>query len=496
MGYQPEESTIAGYHKALNNKEISCEETVRYYLDRIEKYDKGKFPLNAIISVNKNALNEAKKLDEKISMGFIAEGLFGVPVLVKDNIETFDMPTTAGSKSLEGWQTHRDSFIVKKLRDSGAIILAKTNLHEFAIWGETVSSVLGQTYNPYDYTRTPGGSSGGTGAGLAADFAMAGLGTDTINSIRSPASACCLCGIRPTLGLVSRSGIVPYSLTQDTAGPLARTVEDAVRVLDVIAGYDQEDALTQAVEDKKAFKYCDFLQPDGLKGKKLGILRSFMGREIENQEVNRIMEDSFSIMRNNGALLVDIEEGFDSSFLVKEVSLHIHDLKADLEGYLESFGDKAPVRSIKEILKSKKHSPDILEQLKYADTLDINAGYYKNRILMKTKLREEINEIMDAYGLDAIIYPHQQQLVCKAGGSQKQRNGVIGSITGFPAIVVPAGFSEAGSDAPIGVPIGLEILGRAFDEGILIEIAYGFESVSKKRKPPILKEDVFASLPL
>ncbi len=487
MKHTYEEWTIAAYHQALNRKEMRCEDMVRYYIERIEMYDKGEKPLNSIICMNPDALREAKRLDALLAKGHAAKGLFGVPVLIKDNIETADMPTTAGSKSLEGFFSGRDSFIVKKLRDANAIIFAKTNLHEFAIWGETISSVLGQSYNPYDYTRTPGGSSGGTGAALAANFGMVGLGTDTINSIRSPASACCLCGIRPSIGLVSRSGIVPYSLTQDTAGPLARTVSDAVKVLDVIAGYDPEDESTKEVGKDRQIVYENYLSPDGLLGKRLGVLRSFMGKSEEHDEVNRVMENCFKILHSAGAALVDIEEEFDCADLVEHVSLHLHDLKADLERYLGSFGDRIPVHTIAEIMESGKYSPDIHENLQNALALAKKPEDYKKRMQLREELREKITEIMDYYGLDAIIYPHQQQLVCKAGQSQKQRNGVIASVTGFPAVVVPAGFSKADADAVSGVPIGLEILGRAFDEGILIEIAYGFECVSKIRREPVLE---------
>lgn len=487
MAFDFFETTINSFHNALRSGETTCEALTSYYLDRINKYDKENANLNAVILVNPKALQEARKKDEEFRTNGITGKLFGVPILLKDNVETSDMPTTAGSKSLENWETFRDAFIVKRLREAGAIIIAKTNLHEFAVWGETVSSVLGQTYNPYDHTRTPGGSSGGTGAGLAANFGLAGIGTDTINSIRSPSSANSLCGIRPTMGLVSRTGIVPYSLTQDTAGPLARTLTDAVKVLDVIAGYDKEDALTEASNGKIPDTYEKYLNKDGLKGRRIGVLKSFMGNGLEHKSVNACMENCFRIFRENGAELIEIEETIDSTHLVKDISVHIHDLKAHLGKYLSSFGDKAPVHSIDEILAGGKYSPDIEENLKQANLLDINAPYYKERLELRKDLQKQVLELMDKYDVSAFIYPHQQRLVCKTGASQRQRNGALGSVTGYPSVVVPGGFSEKTAEAPIGVPVGLEILGRPFDEGTLIEIGFGFECASSLRRPPVLE---------
>ena len=226
------ETTISKVHQAMLNGELTVRQLIDYYLGRIEAYEKD---LNSIILVNPNAQEEADLLDRKLQeTGKLSGPLHGIPVMLKDNVDTCDMETTAGSKALDGYIPPKDAFITKKLRESGSIILAKTNLHEFAIWGETISSILGQSVNPYDLSRTPGGSSGGTGSAIAANIGIIGIGTDTINSIRSPASACSLVGIRPTIGLVSRAGIVPYSLTQDTSGPICRTVEDAVRTLDII----------------------------------------------------------------------------------------------------------------------------------------------------------------------------------------------------------------------------------------------------------------------
>ena len=257
------ETTISKVHQAYLDGSLTAVELMKFYLQRIEAYDKKGPAINSIICVNPNILEEAAAADAYLKEHHALKGpLHGIPVMLKDNFNTSDMPTTAGSIALNGWVPTENAFVTEKLKQAGACILAKTNLHEFAIWGETISSILGQTVNPYDLTRTPGGSSGGTGASIAANIGIIGMGTDTINSVRSPASANSLVGIRPTIGLVSRAGIIPYSLTQDTAGPICRTVEDAVRTLDVIVGYDEKDAETAWSVGQKRDSYIDHLQKD------------------------------------------------------------------------------------------------------------------------------------------------------------------------------------------------------------------------------------------
>lgn len=485
MGSLPaiDEITISAFHAALAAGTLTCEQLVEQYLRRIALYDKQEQGINAIIAVNPNALEQARRLDRRYRESGLTGPLHGVPVLLKDNCETEEMPTTAGSKSLAGWQTGRDAFITKRLREAGAIILAKTNLHEFAVWGESVSSILGQSYNPYDHTRTPGGSSGGTGAGVAANFGLIGIGTDTINSIRSPSSACSLCGIRPTIGLVSRMGIVPYSLTQDTAGPIARTVADAARVLSVIAGMDPQDPETAACPAQK--DYTAGLKADALRGKRIGVLKSFFGKAEENRPVNDTLAQALPLFEKAGAELVSLDEQIDSAGLVSEISVHLYELKTHLGDYLQSFGERAPVHSIDEILASGLYTPDIHENLLTANRLGVGAEGYEERLEKREALREKAIRLLEDNRLDAIVYPHQQQLVCKTGASQQQRNGALASVTGFPAVVVPGGFTPPDADAPIGVPVGLEIFGRPFDEGGLIQIAYAFEQVSHLRRPPV-----------
>jgi Asp-tRNA(Asn)/Glu-tRNA(Gln) amidotransferase A subunit family amidase len=303
-----------------------------------------------------------------------------------------------------------------------------------------------------------------------------------------------LCGIRPTAGLVSGSGIVPYSHTQDTAGPITRTIEDAVRVLDVIAnrnGQNSKDDESVFPDNQISLEapvgsYLDFLKADGLKGKRIGVLHSFFGKVEINQPVNEIMNAALAVIRDAGAVIVSLDDNIDSTWLVKDVSVHLHELNPHLGKYLSSFKDKAPVHSLEDILADKKYIPGIEWNLMIANKLNTSTPDYRKRIEMRKELGSKLADIFEKNKLDAIIYPHQQQLVCKVQGSQQQRNGVLAAVTGFPAFVVPGGFTRPDETAPIGVPAGLEILGRPFEEGKLIEIAYGFEQSSKVRRAPVL----------
>lgn len=456
------ELNIADYHHSLLEHQMTTEALVAFYLERIQQFDG---VLSSIISINPAAITLARECDRILHQtGKLSGSLHGVPVLLKDNIETAEMPTTAGSLSLEGFSTGKDADLVKRLKAAGAIILAKTNLHEFAIWGESVSSIKGQTYNPYDLTRTPGGSSGGTGAALAANFGLVGIGTDTINSIRSPSSANNLVGIRPTVGLVNDDGIVPYSLTQDTAGPMARNVADAAALLKVIAMRDLPESETSG-------------RP------KIGLLKSFVGIEPVNEEVNKVMACVIEELGNMGAEIVEIHEDIQSADLVSKVSVHLYDLKAHLNSYLE--GVHAPYPSIDAILASGLYHPGIKENLIYANRLDINSPEYRERLKKRAALQQMINEIFTSHQLDALIFPHQQQLVCRVGESQVQRNGALSAITGYPSVCLPAGFSTPTQQAPLGVPIGFELIGLPGSEGRLIEIASQYEQQFPKRQAPI-----------
>lgn len=480
------ETTIASVQQAMLTGKLTCRQLVEQYLAQIEHYDQQGPCINAIISINPQALQDADALDTLLQRtGKLSGPLHGVPVLLKDNINTHNWATTAGSASMANYMPATDAFITARLRQAGALLLAKTNLHEFAIWGETISSILGQSLNPYDLTRTPGGSSGGTGAAIACNMGLIGIGTDTINSVRSPASACNLVGIRPTLGLVSRSGIIPYSLTQDIAGPICRTVEDAVHTLDCIASYDSKDAVTALAVNRRPASYLASLNPDGMRNKRIGVLRSFFGTAAVNMPVNQVIEAAIELMQSSGAIIIPLAEQIDSARLVTEVSVHLDDFKTHLDAHLSALNTSASVHSMADIIASGKYHPGIADNLQTAMQLSVGTASYNEKLIRQADLRTRILKIMADLQLDAIIYPHQQQLVCKTGTGQQQRNGALCAVTGFPSIVVPAGFAPS-PDAPIGVPVGMEIIGRPFSEPLLIEVAYGFEQQSKVRQAPLL----------
>jgi amidase len=480
-----EEATISDVQAAYKSGTLTSVKLVQAYLERIRAYDQAGPKLNVVIFLNPRALEEAAALDEHFrKTGNFVGPLHGIPVLLKDNINTNDMPTTGGSLSLAGYTPATDAAITQKLRSAGAIILAKVNLHEFAIWGETISSIQGQTLNPYDLTRTPGGSSGGTGAGLAANFAIAGIGTDTVNSIRSPASANDIVGIRPTLGLVSRAGIIPYSFTQDAAGPLARTVTDAAKMLNVLVGYDPNDPATAWSVGNTEQDYTKFLKANGLQGKRIGILRSFFGTAPINNEVNRIANQAIEDLKRSGATLVELNTpDLDSGKLTSDVSVHLYEFKPAINAYLAAAN--APVKSLQEIIASGKFHPNIKDSITKAQALDLDDAY-RQRLQKRSELQQRVMQIMADERLDAIMFPHQQRLVVPIGEKQADRNGALGAVTGFPSIVVPGGFSSPTPTAAIGVPAGIEFLGRPWSEKLLLEISYSYEQATKHRRPPPL----------
>ncbi len=482
--FKLEEATVAGVHRAFRSGALTAVKLVEMCLERIEACDRKGPRLNAVITVNPKARKEAARLDAKFRKTGPAGPLHGIPVLLKDNVNTRDMPTTGGSRSLEGYVPPKDAFITTMLRAAGAVLIAKANLHEFAVWGETVSSILGQTLNPYDLTRTPGGSSGGTGAGLAADYGILGIGTDTVNSIRSPASACCLVGIRPTIGLVSRNGIIPYSLTQDAAGPMARTVADAAAMLGVLAGYDPGDPATAWNIGHVERDYTRHLQKDGLRGKRIGILRSFLGTRPIHEEVNAVTRKAIEDCRRLGAAMVELSTpDLDSGAIVSDISVHLYDLRPDLDFYLGDPKAGTPVQSLGAIIASGKYHPGIEKNILEAMTLQRDAGYFE-RLARRAKLQERVMALMAGQRLDALVFPHQKRPVVPVGETQVERNGSLGSVTGFPSIVVPGGFTRPTETAAIGVPVGIEFLGRPWSEGLLIAIGYAYEQGTKNRRPP------------
>lgn len=480
-----EKATIGSYHAALRDGALSARELTAAYLARIEAYDKRGPAVNAVLAVNPRALELAAELDARQRRGGFAGPLHGVPVLLKDNINTADLPTTAGSVSLAGYTPPADAFVTARLRAAGAIILAKVNLHEFAVWGETVSSLGGQTLNPYDLTRTPGGSSGGTGAGLAAAFGLAGLGTDTVNSVRSPASANGLAGIKPTLGLVSRSGIVPYSLTQDTAGPLAYTVADAALVLAAIAGYDAADPATTWSVGQRAAEGSWQLDAAALRGARLGVVATLFGGDAVHAEVNAVMAEALARLKAAGAELVTVgHPELDAARLIAETSVHVHEFARDLSAYLADPAAALPVKSLADVAASGKYHPGLEANISQALAVAGDAGEHRRRLAARGALQQTVMQLMAVNRLDALVFPHQKRLVVPVGEPQADRNGVVGAVTGFPAVVVPGGFSRPTATAPCGVPVGVELLGRPWSEPLLLSLAHAFEQTADLRRLP------------
>jgi Asp-tRNA(Asn)/Glu-tRNA(Gln) amidotransferase A subunit family amidase len=486
QNFVPEEATIAGTEAALSAGRITCVQVVRAYLNRIQTYDHRGPAVNSIITINPKALETAAEMDRLYATNRSAlKPLHCIPVILKDNYDTADMTTTGGSLTLAESIPPRDAFVVKKLREAGALILAKSNLTELARGGTTVSSLGGQTRNPYDLTRTPGGSSGGTGAAIAASFGIAGTGSDTGQSVRSPASAQSLVGLRPTRGLISRTGIIPISTTQDEAGPITRTVEDAARMLDVMAGYDPDDPITAFGESKVPKTYTAFLDRTGLKGARIGVLMDFFGEDKVHQEVNAVIEAAIKKMTDSGATMIRINiPNLDA--LTRNIQVSEYETKIAFNKYLAGLGPRAPVKTLEEFIARAEFHASLKAGLEADQRVvdGLNDPEYKNRLLRRSDLRQAVMSIMAQNRLDAILYPHQRRLVVPIGEEQVDRNGVLSNSTGFPAITFPAGFSAPTTSAPVGVPIGIELLGPDWSEPVLIRLAYAFEQFAKIRKPP------------
>jgi Asp-tRNA(Asn)/Glu-tRNA(Gln) amidotransferase A subunit family amidase len=480
-----EEATIKSIQSALMAGQTTCVDVTQAYLDRIEAYDDKGPALNAIIMVNPRALETAREMDRLDATEVGRRPLHCIPVVLKDNYDTHDMPTTGGSVTLAKSIPAADGFVVKRLREAGALILAKANLMELAWSGTTVSSLGGQTRNPYDLTRTPGGSSGGTGAAIAANFGVLGTGSDTGQSIRSPASANSLVGVRPTRGLVSRAGMIPLSTTQDAAGPITRTVEDAARMLEVIAGYDPDDPSTAFSVGRIPASYSTALTTDGLKGARIGLLVDFLGREAVHAPVNTVVEAAASRMTALGATIVRVSiPSLDA--LTRDLSLINFEFTSAFNAYLAGLGPRAPVKNLDEFIARGEFHPalrgGLLAAQKIADPTIVPE--YQQMRLRRNDLRQAVMTLIAGNRLDAVLYPHQRRLVVPIGEEQVERNGVLSNSTGFPAVTFPAGFSPPTPTAPIGVPIGLEILGPEWSEPLLLKLAFAYQEGARARRTP------------
>ena len=451
----PLDATIPELQAAMESGQYTSLELVEFYLARIAAYDESGPALNALIHVNAAASEEAAALDAERAASGPRGPLHGIPVVVKDNVNTSDMPTTAGTLALEGFRPEHDAFQVARLREAGAIIIAKANLYELAHGWETTSPVGGQTLNPYDLSRDPGGSSGGTAVAVTANFAAVGLGTDTCGSIRLPAAHTNLYGLRPTSGLSSRAGVIPFSFTLDTVGPMARSVVDLAIVLDATAGEDPADRTTVPLETS----FVDAVDADGLAGRRIGVRRFSLDEDMDST-----LRAALDQMAANGAEIVEVVLP-PSPFPPIEF---LNEFRFALEEYLAA-EPTAPGGALAEILAQDPDAASV-------QTLDTEA--YRNALARRQSFQEEVVAVMDEHDLDAVAYPVSPRTAARIFASQEHWDCAAAAVSGAPAIVIPAGLA---SD---GLPVGLELMARPFDESTLISIAAGYEAHTDHRTLP------------
>ena len=497
--FQLEEITIAGIHGALRTKQITCRGLVEQYLKRIEAYDKAGPALNAIVVVNPEALKEAEAKDRLLPQAIASQPLFCVPTIVKDNFETIGLQSADGSLSLEGFISTRDAFQVKRIKEAGAIVLAKSNMAEFAFTPyETVSSILpGYTKNPYALERVTAGSSGGTAAAVAANFGAVGLGSDTGNSIRGPSSHQALAGIRSTMGLTSRSGVAPLNLLADIAGPMTRSLEDAVLMLHVIAGPDPDDPVTVAGTPLAQMfspagrpaslpDYRTALQKDGLKGKRIGILRQAYERETTDAEIVKVFMAAVEDMKRAGATIVDPVRIDLDQIRRQQGAGMCGGFKYDINRWLASHGGRAPVKDLAAIIQSRKFHPSVqrrLEQSQEGTENGPDTSACEAESAYRAQVRAAVMKTMDAEKLDGFVYPtwsNPPRLIGDLNTPHGDNSQFFSPTTGFPAINVPMGYTRNNT-----LPSGITFFGRAWDEAGLIALAYGYEQATKHRRPPV-----------
>ena len=479
------ELTIAKIHNEYKKGDLTAKQLTEYYLKRIEKLDKSS-GLNSIVVVNPKAISRAEELDTQFKKTGQLLPLHGIPIIVKDNYDTFDMQTTGGSIAMKGSIPPDDAYQVRKLREAGAIILAKSNMAEWAFSPYvTESSIAGITRNPYDLDRVPAGSSGGTAAAVAANFGVIGLGTDTGNSIRGPSSHNCLVGIRSTMGLTSRDGIIPLYLRNDIGGPMGRTVEDAVRILQVIAGFDPADPITELSKTQKQDDYLQFLDYDGLKGVKIGVFRKYIDDRDSDPEYMELMERAIEELKNAGAIIIDPFQIPDFEKLTENIWRDV--FKQDVNNYLATLGEDAPYKKIEDIYESGKYSSYIADRLKAAVDvqsipMDSGSSYLDlYRAPQNMAFRNAVLEAMKHAGIDIIVYPTWSNFPRKVGDMENpagDNSQILSPQTGFPAITVPIGCSHS------GLPAGMTFVGRLFSEPELIKCAYAYEQATKYRIAP------------
>ncbi len=492
LGAQPprpfrlEEATIDEVHAALRAKRLTCRQLVQRYLDRIDAIDKRGPAINAIVVVNPAALATADSLDSQFARARAMGPLHCVPTIVKDNFETKDLQTTAGSLALKGWLPRQDATTVARIRAAGAIVLAKSNMAEWAFSPyETVNSILpGYTRNPYALDRVTAGSSGGTAAAVADNEGTVGLGTDTGNSIRGPSAHQALVGIRSTMGLTSRAGVVPLSNSADIAGPMARTVADAVKVFNVVVGSDPDDPVTASADVRRETDYNAFLVASGLRGARIGVLRQAYERATTDSEVVRVFTAAVESMKAAGATIID-PAGVDSlQALMRTTGGGCNVFKYDLERYLAARGPNAPVKTVDEVLKSGSYHPLAQVRLQAAQAVTVppeDSPGCKSREEMRERLRAAVTAMMDLLKLDALVYPtwsNPPRLIGDLNTPHGDNSQLFSPLTGFPAITVPMGYTRG------VLPAGVTFFGRAWSEGQLISLAYSFEQATQHRRVP------------
>jgi amidase len=476
--FDPFDKSVRDLQRAMTMGHVSSAQLVRFYLDRIVAYDQMGPSVNAVLYVNPNAAAEAQALDVERARRGSRGPLHGIPVLLKDNFDTKDMPTTGGALALSGLVPKEDAFQVRRLRDAGAVMLGKVNLHELALGLTTVSSLGGQTLDPYDLTRAPGGSSGGSAVAAVANFAAFTLGTDTSGSIRIPSSHNNVVGLRPSLGLSSRAGIIPFGHTQDTGGPIARTVADIAIILDATVGFDPADPVTATSKGKIPRTYRASLKRNALDGARVGLLTEFFGSAPEDQEVGAVVRRAIDEMQAHGATAVDVAVP-DLAAQLTASNLLTQELKFYLGAYLRT--SSASVASVEELLASGLHLRQLQGILDIANAVPddyLSGDEYKRRLAARVALGQAVTTMMDEHRLAAVVYPTTRRVAPVVGGNQIGSNAALAAQTGFPAITVPAGFT------PGGFPVGIELLGRPFGEPTLIALAYSFEQSTNHRRPP------------
>jgi amidase len=483
--YDVVEKTIAQIHEAYRSGATTARMVTQAFLDRIEAYDRKGPALWAIVVTNPEAMQDAERLDREFARtGAFIGPLHGIPVLIKDNYDVAGLQTTGGSAALKGWKPSRDATIVSKLRAAGAIILAKTTMSEWARGGfDNINSVLPSfARNPYNTAHATGGSSGGTGSGLAASFGVVGLGSDTWGSIRNPSSNNALVGLRPSWGLVSRAGMIGLYDARDTAGPMARTLEDLVIVLDVIAGADVNDSATAASAGQIPSSYAEALNPDGLRGKRIGVLRQACPQATSDPQVIALLDRAVADLRRAGAIIID---PFEVPDFGKFPAQHhpLSEVRAAVERYLSTTGDEFP-KSLAEVVASEKFHP--LHEVSLRATAiapapgedPIVSSLEASEALMRTAY----DSAMSAARLDAFVLPvanHPPRLNGDRNVTSPGATTWIASGLHWPAAVIPMGYTYE------DLPSGLQVVGRPWSETPLLEIAYSYEQCTRHRRPPI-----------